>query len=103
MALVDDINDVVTLSETTQAKAEIYLKHSQQVIMNTLYPYGAPEGAVIPEKYKSLQVRIAVYMANKEGAEGESAHSEGGISRTYEDSGVPKSMLAEIVPMVKSL
>lgn len=100
MALVDD---VVTLTGTTTAKADIYLKHSKQVIMNTLYPYGYPDGTEMPTKYESLQVRIAVYMVNKEGAEGESAHSEGGTSRTYEDSGIPKTMLAEIVPMVKAL
>ena len=46
------------------------------------------------------QVEIAVYLMNKRGAEGESAHSENGVSRTYENGDVPASMLRGIVPMV---
>ena len=35
------------------------------------------------------QIEIAVYLYNKQGAEGQTAHSENGISRTYESADVP--------------
>ena len=48
--------------------------------------------------YKRQQVEIAAYLVNKRGAEGETAHSENGISRSYEDGDVPPTLLREIVP-----
>ena len=44
------------------------------------------------------QVEVAAYLLNKRGAEGETAHSENGISRSYEDGDVPSSLLRDIVP-----
>ena len=46
------------------------------------------------------QIEIAVYLYNKQGAEGQTAHSENGISRTYESADVPESMLRGIAPFV---
>jgi hypothetical protein len=100
MALVDD---VITITGTTEAKARIYLDHSLNIIMNTLYPFGYDDTVTMPKKYESLQVRIACFLVNKEGAEGETTHNEGGVSRGYDGSGVPKSLLNEITPMVKAL
>jgi len=45
-----------------------------------------------------LQLEIATYLLNKRGAEGQTAHSENGISRSYESADVPSSMLNQIVP-----
>ena len=43
-------------------------------------------------------MEIAAYLVNQRGAEGETAHSENGISRSYEDGDVPPTLLREIVP-----
>ena len=45
-----------------------------------------------------LQVRIVQDMYNRRGAEGETAHNENGVSRTYEDS---DKLLAQVVPFGK--
>lgn len=52
----------------------------------------------VPPRYDFNQVEIAAYLVNKRGAEGETAHSENGISRSYEDGDVPPTLLREIVP-----
>jgi hypothetical protein len=62
------------------------------------FPYGTTLEEVEP-RYVDLQLRIAVELYNKQGAEGESAHSENGISRTYESAGISKNLLYEITPM----
>ena len=40
--------------------------------------------STVPTMLEGLQVDIAVSMYSKRGAEGESSHSEGGVSMTYE-------------------
>lgn len=47
------------------------------------------------------QIEIAVYLYNKQGAEGETHHSENGVSRTYESASVPESMLSDISPIAR--
>ena len=37
-------------------------------------------------------------MLNKRGAEGQTSHSENGISRSYENADIPESMLKSIIP-----
>ena len=63
------------------------------------YPY-ASDITEVPAKYEKLQCEIAAYLLNKRGAEGQTAHSENGISRSYESADVPASMLQEIIPYV---
>lgn len=66
-------------------------------ILEKCYPYRHDKRDV-PARYHSTQLDIAVYLLNKRGAEGETAHSENGINRSYESASVPDSMLKGIVP-----
>ncbi len=75
----------------------MYLADAERVILNRLYPLD-DSVSVVPERYSSRQVEIAAYLYNKRGAEGEVAHNENGISRTYEKASVPDSMLSDIIP-----
>ena len=55
------------------------------------------------EKYNSLIVRLAICAIAKYGAEGQTSHSENGISRGYDGgSTYPKALLQEIVPLAGS-
>lgn len=74
-----------------------YLNISGQKIINKAYPYNNTISTV-PTRYEMLQCEIAAYLLNKRGAEGELSHSENGISRSYENADVPKSMLDVVVP-----
>lgn len=84
--------------ETSDGSVSAYLNIAGNKICRKAYPFD-PTVTEVPEQYSLLQVEIAVYLLNKRGAEGEAAHSENGISRTYEDGDVPPSMLRQIVPM----
>ena len=75
-----------------------YLTIAGKKILERRFPY---DDTVIdvPARYGYLQCEIATYLLNKRGAEGEIAHSENGISRTYESANVPDSMLSEVTPV----
>lgn len=53
----------------------------------------------LPSIYDSLCVRLAVYMFNKQGAEGEISHTENGVSIKWENGDLPESMMSEVIPM----
>ena len=74
-----------------------YLNIAGCKIMNRAYPYGTEETEV-PVRYGFLQCEIAAYLLNKRGAEGQTSHSENGISRSYEGADVPESMLGAVTP-----
>ena len=76
-----------------------YLAIAGRKIINRAYPYDDTVDEV-PRRYGYLQCDIAAYLLNKRGAEGETAHSENGISRTYGSADVPEAMLSEVVPHV---
>ena len=75
-----------------------YLSVAGQKIINKAYPYNNEEN-VVPKRYSLLQCEIASYLLNKRGAEGQTSHSENGISRSYESADVPESMLKDVVPL----
>ncbi len=61
------------------------------------------EETLFEEKYNSLIVRLAICAISKYGAEGQTSHSENGISRGYDGgSTYPKALLQEIVPLAGS-
>ena len=76
-----------------------YLAIAGRKILNRAYPYDDTVTEV-PRRYGYLQCDIAAYLLNKRGAEGQTAHSENGISRSYESADVPESMLCEVIPHV---
>ena len=73
------------------------LESAKAVILSRRFPFGE-QPAEIEDKYKDLQIRIAVEMFNKRGAEGETAHSENGVSRSYASASVSEELLREITP-----
>ena len=75
------------------------LSISAQKILDRAYPYD-PSITEVPARYEAKQVEIAVYLYNKRGAEGQTAHNENGISRSYESADVPESLMRGITPYV---
>ena len=94
--LIDDTSgreDLNTLS--------VYLDMAGAKILERLYPYKENwDGLEVPDKYAMLQLKIAAYMLNKRGAEGQVQHIENGVHRNYGDADVPESMLASVAPFV---
>ena len=89
-----DEDDSILLSFLGQAKNALFTR---------LYPYATDDDYScysVPAKYDYKQVRIAAYLMNKRGAEGEIAHIENGIHRNYKNSDVPYDMLVDVLPMI---
>lgn len=88
-------------AETELLEALIW--QAEGIVLNRRYPFGAPEGATVPTAYEHIQIKIAVELFSKMGAEGETVHNESGISRTYEAADVSPSLLRRIIPVCGSV
>lgn len=80
-----------------------YLRIAASIILKRLYPFDKEGERKLPGSYAVKQCEIACFLYNKRGAEGETAHDENGIKRTYESGDVPPSMLKDIVPFAEVL
>ena len=79
------------------------IESAKAAILSRRYPYGnypvnANGQTYVEARYEDLQFRVAMDIYNKIGAEGELAHSENGISRSYEGSWISDQLLSEITP-----
>ena len=81
----------------------VLLEQAEGIVLNKRYPFGVPEGAVMPVAYEHIQLQIAVELFSKMGAEGQTGHSENGVSRTWEAGDVSQGLLRRIVPVCGSV
>lgn len=81
----------------------ILIEQAEGIVLNRRHPFGVPEGATIPAMYEHIQLQVALELFSKMGAEGQTAHNENGISRTYEAADVSPSLLKRIVPVCGSV
>ena len=81
----------------------ILLSQAEGIVLNRRYPFGVPEDAKVPAAYEHIQLQIAVELFAKMGAEGQTAHNENGIYRTYEAADVSPSLLKRIIPICGSV
>lgn len=92
------------------------LESAKNVILNLRFPFGdwpvelqpgdngrLEEVTVLESRYLDLQIRMALDLYNKIGAEGELGHSENGVSRTYESSWISKELRNEVIPLAGGL
>ena len=80
-----------------ETELEELLESAKAVILSRRFPFGEPPEE-IESRYKDLQIRIAVEMYNKIGVEGQTSHSENGVSRSYASASVSEDLLREITP-----
>lgn len=80
-----------------------YLEDAEAAAVNQLYPFGQSD--VLPDTafYRSWVVRAALEMISRAGAEGQTSHSENGISRTFSGATVSPELLSEIIPKAKAI
>ena len=89
---------LISMTGDTDEKTLLgYLSLAGGKILRRAFPFDDTV-CEVPERYACLQVEIAAYLLQKRGAEGQTAHSENGISRSYEDGDVPPSLLRDVVP-----
>jgi len=75
---------------------QFYLDNASDIICDLR------DSSSIETKYLTVQIKIAIELYNKRGAEGETGHSENGISRSYEKSDISQSTLGLITPIAKT-
>lgn len=96
-----DVEKLVMLKSLTSERDEsvlsTYLAIAGNKVCRKAYPFD-PTVTEVPAQYGYVQVEIAVYLLNKRGAEGQTSHSENGISRGYEDGDIPPTLMREITP-----
>ena len=89
---VEDIDDTVLEYEINRAIREI----------NKCRRFDATEEKPYDLKYEHMIIPLSIAAFAKIGAEGQSRHSENGVTRSYTSGGdYPKDMLNEIIPLVK--
>ena len=74
---------------------ESELLAAESMILNKMYPFGYDEGIGIPARYERLQIKLAVELYSKRGAEGQTSHGENGVTRSWSTE---SRILAQIVP-----
>lgn len=86
--------------DITEQKMMAYLVKAESVILRRLDPLDAVGLTAVPDKYAMLQCELAARYSFRAGGEGEIAHSENGVNRTYESVN-DEDLLREIMPYVK--
>lgn len=86
--------------EVSDDLLEALLETAEGYVLNRRYPFGVPENATVEKRFEYVQLKIAVELYSKMGAEGQTAHNENGINRTFENADVSKSLLRQITPVV---
>lgn len=90
------------IPQITDADAEFLLETAKAAINARRYPFGEPPDE-LERRYSNLQLRIAIELYNKAGAEGETGHSENGISRSYSSAWISEELLSEVTPKARVL
>lgn len=99
---VQMVQQLITDVSVTTEMIQSYLALSADRILSYAYPFReqyAGWSMPWPSQYDLLQVQLAVRMIARKGGEGEVAHSENGVSRTY-GSVDDEDLLKQIVPFV---
>lgn len=75
---------------------QLYLDDAKNIICELRYT------DEVEPQYLSTQLKIAMELYSKVGAEGQTSHSENGISRSYETADISPSLISNITPFVRT-
>lgn len=75
-----------------------HLNMAKSVILGLRYPFQDTSGMEVEDQYTMIQLRMAMYSLKRRGDEGETAHSENGVSRVYGSADYPPELLSLITP-----
>ena len=70
------------------------------LILNRMYPFGYKEDVTVPPRYERIQIQLAVELYTHRGAEGQTSHSENGVSRSWPEK---SALLKMILPICGSV
>ena len=102
----EKIERLAVLISPDEADPEVLyalMEQAEGIVLNRRYPFGVPPETTVPVMYEHIQLQIAAELFTKMGAEGQTAHSENGINRSFESADVSPSLLKRIVPVCGSV
>lgn len=76
------------------------LADAEALVLNRMYPFGYPDGTVVPTRYERIQIQLAAELYSRRGAEGQTGHSENGITRNWPAT---SALLQHVLPHVGSV
>lgn len=76
------------------------LADAEALVLNRMYPFGYPDGTLVPPRYERIQIQLAAELYSKRGAEGQTGHSENGITRSWPEQ---SALLKRVIPHVGSV
>lgn len=76
------------------------LADAAALVLNRMYPFGYPDGTAVPPRYERIQIQLAAELYSKRGAEGQTSHSENGITRNWAEK---SALLNRVMPHVGSV
>ena len=56
----------------------------------------------VEAEYLNLQLKVALELYSKRGAEGQTSHNENGIDRVYDKTDVSEGLLNQILPVIRT-
>ena len=83
---VDLIMPLLDDDSISGAKIEAYLTLAEKALLSHRYAHSSNKPTAVPEEYEYVQIQAVVNGLGISGAEGQTAHSENGISRTFKYS-----------------
>ena len=105
IALVDKLKEKATAKglSITDNDAEDEIQAALLEYYNDRH-YTPTDEEPFEDIYASLIIRLAISSISKYGAEGEISHSEGGVSRRYDNaSDYPLSLTRKIIPLARGV
>ena len=88
---------IMRTGDSDEALLSDCLDSAKAAIMSRRFPYGDwPDE--LEARYLDLQLRCAIDIYEKQGAEGEIIHEENGVKRHYESPFISEQLLREVVP-----
>lgn len=87
-------------AQATDNFIDALLAQAKDAVLLRRFPFGIPENPGNLSKYDILTCRLAARYYSRAGAEGERAHTENGITRTYA-SVDDADLLKEVIPFAK--
>ena len=92
---IEALQDLISPDTDTEEVLGAMISAAESLILNRMYPFGYPDDTVVPKRYEQIQLQLAVELYSKRGAEGQSSHSENGVSRTWVET---SPLLKRIMP-----
>lgn len=96
MAQLDTLKSLLGVVPESDAVLEFYLDSAKNVICDIR------NSDSVETKYLTTQIKMAIELYNKRGAEGQVSHSEIGIGRIYGKADVSDALLNEVTPIIKT-